>query len=60
LAAKFRDIASAPRDGTVIEVCHGPDQAVVLARWIGQTQAWTADADPLRVAARNRNVADAQ
>jgi hypothetical protein len=48
LAAKFRDIADAPRDGTLIEVRHGPDQIAVLARWAGQTQAWIADADPVR------------
>ena len=48
LAAKFRDIASAPRDATVIEVRHGPRQVVVLARWAGQTQAGIADTDPLR------------
>jgi hypothetical protein len=41
-------VAGAPRDGTVIEVRHGPDQGVVLARWAGQTQAWIADADALR------------
>jgi hypothetical protein len=43
----FEDIKTAPRDG-VIEVRHGPDQGVVLARYAGQTQAWIADADPLR------------
>jgi hypothetical protein len=29
----FRDVTFAPRDGTLIEVKHGPDQVTVLARW---------------------------
>jgi hypothetical protein len=48
IAARFRGIASAPRDGSLIEVRHGPDQVAVLARWAGQTQAWIADGDPVR------------
>jgi hypothetical protein len=44
----FRDIGTAPRDGTLIEVGHGPDQAVAVAYWSGQNQAFVADADPLR------------
>jgi hypothetical protein len=44
----FRDIKSAPRDGTVIEVRHGPDQEIVRAEWSGQGQAWVREDDPLR------------
>jgi hypothetical protein len=44
----FRHIASAPRDGTLIEVRHGPDQGIVLAPWAGQNQAFVRDDDPLR------------
>jgi hypothetical protein len=44
----FRDITTAPRDGTLIEVRHGPDQVTVLARWAGQNQAFIRDDDPLR------------
>jgi hypothetical protein len=44
----FRDITTAPRDGTLIEVKHGRDQVTVLARWAGQNQAFICDVDPLR------------
>jgi hypothetical protein len=44
----FRDMRSAPQDGTVIEVKHGPDQEVVRAVWSGQSQAWIREDDPLR------------
>jgi len=44
----FRDIKTAPQDGTAIEVQHGPQQAVVLAHWNGRGQAWIRDDDPLR------------
>jgi hypothetical protein len=44
----FRDMRSAPTDGTTIEVRHGPDQEVILAPWSGQGQAWIRDDDPLR------------
>jgi hypothetical protein len=44
----FRDMRSAPQDGTVIEVKHGPDQEVVRAQWAGQSQAWIREDDPLR------------
>ena len=47
-SAKFLDMASAPRDGTAIEVRHGPDQEVVRAEWSGQAQAWIRDDDPHR------------
>jgi hypothetical protein len=32
----------------LIEVKHGPDQVIVLARWAGQNQAFIRDDDPLR------------
>jgi hypothetical protein len=44
----FRDITTAPGDGSLIEVLHGPTQEPVLARWSGQGQAFVADNDPLR------------
>ena len=44
----FRDIKTAPKDGTVIEVRHGPDQEIVRAEWSGQGQAWVREDDPLR------------
>ena len=46
--AKFRDMASAPRDGTAIEVCHGPQQEVVRAEWNAQAQAWVREDDSHR------------
>jgi hypothetical protein len=47
-STEFRGIASAPRDGTLIEVRHGPDQVIVLAWWAGQNQGFVRDDDPLR------------
>lgn len=44
----FRDMRGAPQDGTAVEVQHGPDKLVALARWSGQAQAWVRDDDPLR------------
>ena len=44
----FRDMKTAPKDGTVIEVRHGPDQEIVRAVWSGQGQAWVREDDPLR------------
>jgi hypothetical protein len=44
----FRDISFAPKDGTVIEVRHGPTQEIVRAEWAAQTQAWILKDDPLR------------
>jgi hypothetical protein len=32
----------------LIEVKHGPDQVIVLARWAGRNQAFICDDDPLR------------
>jgi hypothetical protein len=42
----FRDMRAAPQNGTAVEVQHGPDQAVALARWSGQGQGWVRDDDP--------------
>jgi hypothetical protein len=44
----FRDMRSAPTDGSSIEVRHGPDQEIVQAHWAGQNQAFIRDDDPLR------------
>ena len=44
----FRDIRSAPKDGTVIDVLHGPEQEIVRAEWSGQGQAWVREDDSLR------------
>ena len=47
-SAKFRDMASAPRDGTTVEVCHGPQQEVARVEWNAQAQAWVREDDPHR------------
>jgi hypothetical protein len=44
----LRDMKSAPLDGTVVEVRHGPLQMVVVAYWAAQNQAWVRDDDPDR------------
>ncbi len=44
----FQDMRSAPKDGTAIEVRHGPKQKVVRAEWSGQGQAWVQVDDPHR------------
>ena len=43
----FRPIASAPAN-TSVEVIHGKPQAVTLARWDEQLQAWIRVGDPDR------------
>ena len=42
----FRPIETAPQDGSVVEVRHGPEQAVVRAYWAGQNQAFVREDDP--------------
>jgi hypothetical protein len=44
----FQDMPTAPRNGAVIEVRHGPDQLTVEAYWAGQNQAFIAVDDPHR------------
>ena len=44
----FRDMSTAPRNATPIEVKHGPEQVIVLAEWSGQAQAWILVDDPHR------------
>lgn len=44
----FQDMAMAPRDGTTIEVRHGPLQETVRAQWAGQNQAFILEDDPHR------------
>ena len=44
----FRDMRSAPQDGTVVEVRHGPDQEIARAEWSGQNQAWVRADDTQR------------
>jgi hypothetical protein len=44
----FQDMKTAPRDGTLVEVRHGPLQEAAPARWSAQGQAWIRDDDPLR------------
>ncbi len=46
--ATFRDMNTAPRNATPIEVKHGPEQVIVLAEWSGQAQAWILVDDPHR------------
>jgi hypothetical protein len=37
----FRDMRSAPQDGTAVDVVHGPENNLVaLARWRWQSKAW--------------------
>lgn len=45
----FRDMRSAPLDGTAVEVRHGPLQMIVSARWSSQNQAWIRTDDPSRL-----------
>jgi hypothetical protein len=45
-AQPLLDIESAPRDGTVIEIVHGPRRQVARARWRGAAQAFVRDLDP--------------
>ena len=44
----FRDMRTAPTDGTEIEVICGPNKEVFVARWSGQDQAWIRADDPAR------------
>jgi hypothetical protein len=44
----FRDMRTAPKDGSVVEVRHGPDQEVVRAHWAAQNQAFVRTDDPHR------------
>ncbi len=44
----FHDICTAPKDATPIEVRHGPDRVIALAKWNGQAQAWIRIDDPHR------------
>ena len=44
----FHDMVTAPKDGTMIEVRHGPYQETVRAVWSGQNQAFILNGDPLR------------
>ena len=48
LRSTFRDMGSAPQDGTIVEVKHGLDQEVVRAQWSGRAQAWILVDNPLR------------
>jgi hypothetical protein len=40
------DIELAPRDGTVIEICHGAKLELVSGRWRGGAGAFVPDRDP--------------
>jgi hypothetical protein len=42
----FRDIATAPRDETTIEVKHGIHQQIVRAVWSEQNQSFVCEGDP--------------
>lgn len=42
----FREMDTAPRDGSLVEVRHGPDQDIVLAYWSEHGQAYIRDDDP--------------
>ena len=45
----LQDIATAPRDGTTIEVKHGIHQQIVRAVWSEQNQAFVREDDPHRL-----------
>jgi hypothetical protein len=47
-SAIFRDMRSAPQDGTVIEVRHGFGQVMLRATWSWQSQGWIREDDALR------------
>jgi hypothetical protein len=47
-AEPFRDITTAPRDGSVIVVRHGPHQVVATARWSSHGQGFVREADATR------------
>jgi hypothetical protein len=42
----FRDMRSAPQDGTAVEVQHGPGNLMALARWRWQSKVWVRYGDP--------------
>jgi hypothetical protein len=42
----FRDMRSAPQDGTAVDVLYGSDDLVALARWRWQSKAWVRYDDP--------------
>jgi hypothetical protein len=44
----FRDMRSAPRDGSAIEIKHGPQQEIALACWSARTLTWVRVGDPER------------
>lgn len=46
-ARPFLDMASAPLDGTTVEIRHGGRQDVALAYWNGRFQGWIRDDDPM-------------
>ena len=41
-------IATAPRDGSTIEVRHGPAHLIVRAHWSKRDEFWVQDGDPQR------------
>lgn len=44
----FQEMASAPRDGSIIEVKYGSRDEVALAFWSVLDNAFVRDSDPLR------------
>jgi len=44
----FLPMATVPKDGTLVELRHGPQQETVAAYWAGQNQAFVRDDDPFR------------
>lgn len=45
----FRPIVTAPRDGSLIEVRHGPTHLIVQARWSKRDGSWIQNEDPQRL-----------
>jgi hypothetical protein len=46
----FRPIATGPRDGSLIEVRHGPAHLIVRARWSKREASWVREGDLQRQA----------
>ena len=44
----FSNMDTAPKDGRLIEVRHGPAQEIVRAYWAAQNQAFVRENDPDR------------
>jgi hypothetical protein len=46
---QFRDMKTAPLEGTLIEVRYSQPPEIAVARWPNQMQGWLQDVDPHRI-----------